>query len=175
MRLKPPRVGEILAAVFGVLLALSLFLPWYRTPAPAGSCPPAQGECPRETVTAFQAFAAVDILLLLVAAGGLALLALEVTQRTAAIPVAWSALLTSLALVALAVVVWRVAAPPEVGYEPLFALLGLVACGGVVVACILSMRNDSPAARWARPGRGSVPDPLPVPEVAERSSGAEPQ
>lgn len=164
MTLKPPRAGEILAAVFGALLALSLFLPWYRASEPAAGCP-AGSSCPRETVTGFEAFAAVDALLVVVAAGGVALLVLEMTQRTSAVPVAWSALVFLAALVGVGLSLWRTVAPPGDGLEPLFALLGLLACSGVAVACLLSMRNDSPAAP-ARAGGGaaSLPDPLPVPD-----------
>lgn len=168
MTLKLPRVGEILAAAFGALLALSLFLPWYRTAEASPACPAGEAGCPRETVTGFEAFGAIDILLLLVAIGGVALLVLEMTQRTHAVPVAWSVLLMLLALLALAVVAWRTLSPPGEGYEPLFALLGLVACGGVAAGCFLSMRNASPATRAVRGAGGSEPpEPLPVPTVGE--------
>lgn len=137
MQLKPPRVAEILAGAFGALLLVSLFLPWYR-----GGCVQAGGgPCPSES--AFEAFAVLDIFLVVVALAGIGLLALELTQRTAALPVAWSALAAPLAMAATVLVLWRTLAPPaSAPPDPVFALLGLVACAGVGAAFLLSMRNE---------------------------------
>lgn len=177
MRLNPPRVPEVLAGAFSALLAVSLFLPWYRASEPAPGCDAGRAGCPRETATAFEAFAAIDILLLLVAGGGFALLVLEMTQRTPALPVAWSAMMAPLVIVALGLVVWRTTAPPEgAGDEPVFALLGLVATGALAAAVLLSMRSESYGWR-ASVGRGAggggaagLPEPLPVPNIAPETS-----
>ena len=175
MKLNPPRVGEILAGAFGALLVLSLFLPWYRTAEPAtAGCGAGQASCPRETVSGFEALAVTDIVLLAVAIAGVALLLLEMTQRTAAVPLAWSALLAPVALIAFALVLWRTLAPPGgAADEPVFAFLGLVATGGLAIAVLIGMRNEGYGwrARVPRgggpggaPGAG-LPDPLPVPRA----------
>jgi hypothetical protein len=171
MRLNPPRVGEILAGAFGALLVLSLFLPWYRSTEPATvGCGPEQATCPRETLTGFEALAVVDVVLLLIGLGGVVLLFLEMTQRSPAVPVAWSALLVPLAVVGFVLVVWRVLVPPgDAVEEPLFAFLGLVASGGLTAATLLSMRSESYGWRargsgGASGGRG-LPEPLSVPRV----------
>jgi hypothetical protein len=177
MKLNPPRVGEILAGAFGALLALSLFLPWYRTSDPAVGCDTRAAGCPRETVTAFQALAVVDVVLVVVALGGVALLLLEMTQRTTAVPVAWSALLAPLAVVAFGLVLWRVLDPAGgAGDEPVFAFLSLVASGGLLAGVLLSMRSESYGWRSSRGagssgGAGRLPDPIPAPRVAGEGSG----
>lgn len=177
MKLNPPRVGEILAGAFGALLVASLFLPWYRTPEPAvAGCEADRAACPRETVTAFEALAIVDVVLLLVGLGGVVLLLLEMTQRTTAVPVAWSALLAPLAVVALALALWRTLAPPEgAGDEPLFAFLALIASGGLAAGVSLSLRSESYGWR-ARPGGSAsggarLPEALRVPRGAGDGSG----
>lgn len=171
MRFKPPRVGEILAGAFGLLLLLSLFLPWYRA---STGCP--REPCPAMETTAFEAFAAVDIYLLIVALAGVGLLLAETTQRAPAMPVAWAALAAPLALVAFCLALWRTLDPPGGADEALFALLGLLAAGGLTVACFVSMRAegvDQRRAREAYAATGAPPDPLPVPSRPSRESPAE--
>jgi hypothetical protein len=166
MKLKPPRVAEILAGAFAALLILSLFLPWYRSSEQAAGCVPGQADCQRDTASAFEAFGVLDILLLLVGIGGLALLVLEMTQDTPAVPVAWSALLLPPAVVVFALVLWRTIAPPGPSDdEPVFALLGLVASGGLVTATMLSMRSERYGWRSGAVGEVS-PEPLPAPGMA---------
>jgi hypothetical protein len=158
MTLKPPRVGEIVAGACGFLLVFSLLLPWYRTES---------GEA--VSTSGFEAFSALDVFLALVAASGMGLLVAEVTQPTAAVPVAWSAIAALLALLALALVLWRTLDPPIDGTEPVFALLGLLATAGIAAGCLVSMRDERPPTGAAEPPR---PDPptLPVPEVGTAGS-----
>jgi hypothetical protein len=173
MPLHPPRATEILAGAFAALLILSLFLPWYRASDAASGCAPGQADCPRATATAFESFAVLDIVLLLVGIGGIALMVLEMTQETPAVPLAWAGLLTPAALVAFGLVVWRTLAPPGgEGDEPVFALLGLVASGGLLAATLLSMRSEGYGWR-SRPGERRLPDPLPTPSVAGDGTGEE--
>lgn len=157
MRLNPPRVGELLAGVFGALLLLSLLLPWYRTPEPATArCDEVSQACPRATVSGFEAFGVLDVYLLVIALVGVGLLVAEVTQRTSAIPTAWAALAAPLAFVAAALALWRTLAPPGGSVdEPLFALLGTIAAGGITVGSLLSMRNEGAGAGAARPRAGA--------------------
>lgn len=161
-RLNPPRVAEILAGAFGVVLLVSLFLPWFRT---STDC--VQAPCPSETMSAFAAFAVVDLVLLLVALGGVTLLVVELTQRTPALATASASIAAPLSFVAFALVLWRTISPPNDGAEPLFAFLGLVATGGLTVAFLLSMRNEGLGARGA--GAPTLPEPLPV----QRASGGD--
>lgn len=155
----PPRVGEVLAGAFGGLLLISLFLPWYRQTVLCEQAP-----CPQLQVTAFEAFAVLDVFLVLVALGGLGLLALEITQRTPAVPVAWAAVATPLALVAALLVLWRVLAPPDSADDPIFALLGLAACVGLTAGCFFSMRNDRPRSHASTAAARRQPRPVSIPD-----------
>ncbi len=162
-----------MAGAFAALLTVSLFLPWYRASEPPGGCAPGEVGCTRETLSAFEAFAALDILLLVIVAGVAGLLVLEMSQRTPAVPVAWSAALVPPAIVAAGLVIWRTLDPPSNAVdEPVFALLGLVSAVGLVVAVLIGMRSEShgwrSTPRTGRGGRlgGRGPEPLPVPRVA---------
>ena len=173
MRLNAPRLGEILAGVSGLLLGFSLVLPWYRSTTVA-ACPAPPADCAAGTrsYTGFEAFAALDVYLLVIAAAGVGLLVAELVQRTPAIAVAWAAISATLGLVATVLVVWRTVDPPVGGdAEPLFALLGLLAAAGVGIGCLLSMRDEGFGIR-PKPGlaatlRGAAttggPEPLPAP------------
>jgi len=68
MDLRRLRAGEWVAAAAGALLIVSLFLPWY--------------EAGRFDVSAWEAFAVVDVLLLLAGALGLGVLVITASQET---------------------------------------------------------------------------------------------
>jgi hypothetical protein len=141
--LKPPRLGEILAGASGTVLLVSLFLPWYREKSEI--CPPAGGgDCPdpQSAGSAWAAFSALDVFLLVAALAAIGLLALELTQRTPAIPIAWAAVTAPVGLAATVWVFVRTLNPPDTEVEPLFALLGLLAAAGVTAGCALSMRDE---------------------------------
>ena len=85
MDLRRLRAGEWLAAAGGVLLLVSLALPWYE--ADGGD------------VSGFEAFTVVDILLVLVAAVAIALAVLQATQTTQALPVAFGVLTVTVGVI----------------------------------------------------------------------------
>jgi hypothetical protein len=95
------RIGEWLAGVSGVVLLASLFLHWYRT------------EGTNLDLTAWRAFGVTDVLLALVAVGGIALAAVTANQRSQAVPTALASLLTPLAAVVLVFLLYRVLSPPD--------------------------------------------------------------
>lgn len=181
MRLKPPRLGEIVAGASGAVLLISLFLPWYRERS--ASCPAAGDDCPDLAAagTAWQAFAVLDVFLLVVGLTAVGLLVVEATQRTPAIPIAWAALTTPLGAAATVWVLLRALDPPAPGVEPLFVLLGLLAATGITVGCLLSMRDEGfglrpkpgiEATRRGAPANGG-PEPIPVPSARDIPRGAE--
>lgn len=175
MRLKPPRVGEIIAGAAGAVLALTLFLPWYGSTGPRAGGPGAEGD-----ETGFEAFAVLDVLLVILALAGIGLLAAEIVTRAPAVPVAWAALTALLGLAATVWVLVAVLAPPGSGAEPLFALLGLAATAGVTVGAFLSMRDEGFGLR-PKPGlaptlshaAAAAPEPLPAPDPAGRRHTSE--
>lgn len=181
---KPPRLGEILTGVSGVVLLLSLFLPWYREKS--GTCPASRaGDCPdpQSAGSAWAAFSALDVFLLVLALAAIGLLVTEMTQRTPAIAVAWAAVTTPIGLAGTLWVLVRTLSPPEAEVEPLFALLGLVAAAGITIGCVLSMRDEGfglrpkpgiGATRRRAPG-GGEPEPIRIPSAAgDAPRGPEP-
>ncbi|HEY7962374.1 MAG TPA: hypothetical protein VID29_10665 [Solirubrobacteraceae bacterium] len=89
MRLRRLRLGEMLALLGALLVIVALTRPWYETP---------QG-----SVDAWATFGPTIVLLMLAAAGGLALALATVTERSTALPVAaavWGTLLGFAAVVA---------------------------------------------------------------------------
>jgi hypothetical protein len=158
---------------------ISLFLPWYRERS--GTCPAARdGDCPdpASAGSAWEAFSALDVFLLVVALAAVGLLVLELTQRTPAISIAWAAVTTPVGVAATVWVLVRTLDPPDPRVEPLFALLGLLAAAGVAAGCVLSMRDEGFGLR-PKPGidatRGTSadggPEPIRVPSPSGEAPG----
>ena len=109
MDLRRVRRWEWLTGLAGVVLLVSLFLPWYGLAGrgngtfafPGGS-----------TATGWQAFSVVDIVLAVVALGAIALPAVAAMQRTAAVPQGFTALLMPFAIAAAIVAVVRLLNAP---------------------------------------------------------------
>jgi hypothetical protein len=134
--LRRPRAGEWLALAAGILLGASLFLPWFG-----------RGR------SGWEALAALDVVLVATALTAVALWILSVTQRAAALPVAFAASAALLGVVALAWVGVRLLLPPEDAADrgP-GGFVALVAAAGVGAGGALSMRED-PAPRGAEARR----------------------
>src|SRR3712207_252304 len=114
-RLRP---GELLAAAGGVLLLVALVLDWYAV------------EGGGRSLNGWQAFGVIDVVLALLALGGLALAALNLLARGVILPVAAEVLVTAFGLLALLLVLYRLVNQPgansAVGVEP-GAYVGLLA------------------------------------------------
>jgi len=148
MDLRRLRAGEWVLGAGSALLLLSLFLGWYegknievRTSEPTGDY----------TLTAFQAFGAIDLILAAGALLGLALVAAAALQRVSAVSIAGSSLLAPLAAVLLILVLFRVTRIPdfEAGGAIFFdstrdtgLWLALAACGLMLAGALLSMRDE---------------------------------
>ena len=117
------RIGEIVAGVAGAVLLLSLFLEWYTVRGRA------------EGLTAWGAFAFVDLLVCLVALLGIALAVSQVAGRGPALPVAIGVITATLGLAATLLVLYRILNQPgpndAIGVGA-GAWIGLAACLGVV-------------------------------------------
>jgi hypothetical protein len=193
--LRRPRLGDWIAGVSGAVLVGALFLDWYRVDSleieqRSGA---ARGpvEIPDGTVTAWQAFSVVDVLLLVVGLAAVAVVVVAATQRTPAVPIAVDSLVALLALIGLVVVLTRVASVPEesliddlpagvtvtdMDVTRLFgAWLGLAATAGALAGALVAMRDEGlgrSAGRW-RPGEESpvsvttLPPPQPRSETPE--------
>jgi hypothetical protein len=94
------RAGEWLALAGGAALAPSLLLPWYGARARAA------------TVSGFEAFAVIDLLLVLLSLLAIALAVLQATQINPALPVGASVVTTAFGLVSVLLVLFRIVDQP---------------------------------------------------------------
>jgi hypothetical protein len=140
-------MGEWLAGVSGVVLLVALFLDWYG---------PLVGY---DKLSAWEAFGVVDVVLALAAVWAIALAAMTALDRSQAVPTALASLLTYVALLALALVLYRVISPPDhlqsatpgrpTGYIPsgdpsreVGLWIGLAATVGVLAGALAALRDD---------------------------------
>jgi hypothetical protein len=133
------RAGELMAAIGGVVLFVSLFLPWYR-PTSGG---------PR--LSAWDALAVNDVILALVAASALALLVVTAAQDVPAVPIAMNSLVTLFGLVGLVLALVRVAWLPGGADGRAWGLwLGLAGATALVAGGLIGMRDQrlSPPGKW---------------------------
>jgi len=177
------RRGEQVAAVAAVVLFILMFFDWYTVSLSAGPIGFSVGG------SAWQVFDVLDIYLLLVILAALALAALTATERSPALPVTMSVIVTALAALGTLLVLYRLIDTP-VGDVPngvdvsrtIWAFLGLAAVATIAYGGYLSMRDegtsfadagqqaraafDSAAARPAAGVGGSAPPPSSAPPAA---------
>ncbi|HWX45192.1 MAG TPA: hypothetical protein VNY52_07695 [Solirubrobacteraceae bacterium] len=129
MSLRRLRAGELIALAGAICLIIALTLPWYEN---------SQGK-----LSAWATFGPAVALLILAAAGGLALALATVTERTTAIPVAaavWSTLFGMLATVA--AVVRLLERPQHATMLCAGAWLALIGALAVLIGSWQSMRDE---------------------------------
>lgn len=125
MDLRRLRLGEWIALAGGVLLVVSLFMPWY------------------DDVSGFRALSIIDVLLVLVAAVGIALAVLQATQTTPALPVAFGVLSVVTGAIGVLLVVFRlIDSPGDVGGPTSGAWLGLVAAVAIIAGGWRAIANE---------------------------------
>jgi hypothetical protein len=123
------RAGEWLALAGGVLLLVSLALPWYQ--ADGGD------------VSGYEAFSIVDILLVVVAAVAIALAVLQATQTTQALPVAFGVLTVTVGVIGTLLTLYRLIDDPgEVSSPRLGAWLALLSVVTLTVGGWRSLANE---------------------------------
>lgn len=160
MDLRRLRAGEWVAAASGVALLVSLFLPWYRPGVCiTGYAETLRGEIDCQTFTAWESFAAIDVLLAFVAAAGVLLAIVTAAQDVPAVPIAFSGLLTFVGLLGVVLVLFRLVDLPDGASGREWALwLGLAGAAGITAGAALAMRDErlSPPGRYTdltgRPG-----------------------
>jgi hypothetical protein len=150
MDLRRLHPGEWIAAASGVVLLVSLFLPWYQ----AGD----------DSMSGWEALAVTDVLLAIVAAAGVLLAIVTATQRVPAVPIALSAMVVPVGLIGLALVVVRALALPGGADGRAWALwLGLAGAAGIVAGGLATMTDE----RLSKPGRPTDATGRPIPAPAE--------
>jgi hypothetical protein len=143
MDLRRLRAGEWILALSGVVLLVSLFLPWYRP-----------------SLTAWEALAVNDVILAIVGLAALAALVATATQRVPAVPIALEAMVAALGVVALLLVVVRAIWLPDAADQRDYGLwIGLAGAVGMAVGGWIAIRDERMPAAPKRPEH----DPLPAP------------
>lgn len=148
MDLRRLRIGEWAVATAGLLLLVSLFLPWYSITA-----------FPSADANAWQAFGVIDALLLLLALGALAVVPVTAGTSSPSPAIAYQALLCLASIAGSVIVVIRLLNPPENGLSrEIGCYLGVLATLGTFVACLVAMRDE----RASTAGRLTDPTGVPV-------------
>jgi hypothetical protein len=135
MELRRLRAGEWILAASGGALFGSLFLPWYGA---AG------------TLSAWESFTVVDLILAVIAAAAVAVLVVTATQSVPAVPIMLESLVTIAGIVATVLVLIKVLALPAGTDAREWAIwLGLAGAVGIAAGGLVAMRDErlSPAGR----------------------------
>jgi peptidoglycan/LPS O-acetylase OafA/YrhL len=148
MDLRRLRAGEWMAAVAGVILLAALFQPWYGTP----------------DATAWEAFSVIDLVLAAFAMFAIALLVVTAAQNVPTVPIALDAALALAGMLALVLVLLRVASLPDGADSREWGLWqGLIGVLGINVAAWVAMRDQ----RLSQPGRQTDLSGKPIAERQE--------
>jgi hypothetical protein len=158
------RLGEVVAALAGIALLVVMFLPWYGPNAQLGLAAASAGHRIDRAFSAWEAFGILDILLLVTALAAIGVAVLAGTQRSVALPVAASVVVTALGVFVTLLVLYRLVNEP-LGPDSLTdirfgAYLGLGLCALVALGGFLSLQEDGRTLADIAPGlSGSRPQP----------------
>lgn len=150
MDLRRLRAGELVAGLSGLVLLVSLFLPWYGDEAGSRS--------------GWQSLGALDVVLALVALSALLIPVVTAFHRVPALPLAHQSLTTLAGMLALLLVLIRVLNMPDWAAEREWGLwVALAATLGVVAGGLLAMRDE----RLTSEGRHSDLTGVPIAQKLE--------
>jgi hypothetical protein len=161
------RFGELVAAGSAVLLFIFMtFFKWYGVDFPGGPVGEAAEEAAdnlniRTNFNAWQSFGFIDIILFLTILAAIAMAVLSMLQRSVALPVTASVIVTGLAALSTLLLIIRIINPPgqdfgglsgvDVDLERNIGLfLGFLATLGILLGGFLSMREEGAGI----PGKG---------------------
>jgi hypothetical protein len=161
------RFGEMVAAAGAAVLFLVMFLDWYGI------------EGTSVAANAWQVFTWVDLYLFVTLVVALGLAILTMAQRTVALPVSVSVLVTALGALATLLILYRIVnqpGPNELISVRYGAYLGLLAAAAITFGGFMAMRNESAsfgsaATRQQTPTR---PAPSPSPSGGAPSTSPPP-
>jgi hypothetical protein len=153
MDLRRPRAGEWVAALCGLALLVSLWLPWYSGSSAAVS-----------SLSGWEWLAALDVPLALIAATAVALLIVTAVQDVPAVPIAFSVFVTLAGMLGVVLVLIRVVSLPETADGRDWGLwLALASSVGIVAGGLIAMRDE----RLSAPGRHTDLTGRPAPPPPE--------
>jgi len=183
MDLNRLRLGELVAGVCGVLLIIVMFLSWYGIGGALGgglADDVAKSAGVDVTVNAWQSFDFIDLLLFVTAIVAIGAAVLTATQRSVALPVAASVIVTGLGVLVTLLVAYRLLNEP--GPDKFIdikfgAYLGFLICAGIALGGFMSMRDEGTsfgqAAQQAK-GRGDTTQPPAAPAPPPAAPGQPP-
>jgi hypothetical protein len=173
------RTGEMLAGVAGVALFIIMFLTWFSFPSadittPGGGIEFDVGDVAGvdDSISAWQAFDFIDIVLFLAVIAGVGLMLLSAAQQNVNLPVAASAITAGLGILATLLVLYRVIDPPSELDRSYGVFLGLIASAGIAIGGWLAMQEEGTSfggeadrLSGSEPGGGAPPPPPPPPRT----------
>lgn len=141
------RTGEMIAGVSGIALFIFMFFKWFGIDAPDVTLPQGVAGVEVDSVTAWQAFDFIDVILLLAVIAAVGLMLLSAAQANVNLPVAASAITAGLGILATLLVLYRIIDPPELaaGFDTtrkIGVFLGLIASAGIAVGGWLAMQEE---------------------------------
>lgn len=147
------RKGEIVAAVGAILLFVFMFFfSWYGVGGTIGSIASSLGVSP--TVNGWHGHTVLRWLMLLTIAAALALAFLTATQRTVALPVTMTVIVTALASLLTVLLAYRVVinepGPNNLIDVKIGAWLGLISSGVIAYGGYLAMKDEGTSLSDAR-------------------------
>jgi hypothetical protein len=154
------RLGEVIAGAAGIALLVVMFLPWYGPNAQLGMAAASAGHRLDHAFSAWEAFGILDILLLATALAAIVVAVLAGTQRSVALPVAASVVVTALGIFVTLLVLYRLVNEP-LGPDSLTdirfgAYLGLGLCALIALGGFLSMQEEGTTLADIAPGLAST-------------------
>jgi hypothetical protein len=173
------RTGELVAAVSGLALLIIMFLPWFGVDFGGGDVLEGLGvdvSLPEvsEDFNAWESFDFIDLVLFVTAVVAIGLGVAAATSQQVNVPVATSAIVAGLGILATVLVIYRILDPVGEADRRYGLFLGLLAAIGVAVGGWMSMQEEGTSFGATdrlqdRVGGGDDEPPPPPP-----SSGAPP-
>jgi multidrug transporter EmrE-like cation transporter len=137
------RTGEMIAGVSGAALFIILFLEWFSLPTGGIEIEGFATAVGVDTsISAWQAFDFIDLVLLLAVIAGVGLAVLAAAQSSVQLPVAASAITAGLGILGTLLVLYRVIDPPSDLDRAYGLFLGLIAVAGVAIGGWLAMQEE---------------------------------
>jgi hypothetical protein len=168
LELAPQQRADMLAGIAGVVLLLSMFLPWFGPSTLTEEAIREADELTREaggepldepdvTENAWQAFTFVDVLLLLAALGGIRAGVAAVARQGGRSPIGATAVTAGLGAVAGLLVLYRVINPIGEAGREYGIFIGLIAAIGIAAGGWLSLEQGERTGRGTRHRRTTEP------------------
>lgn len=158
--------ADLLAGIAGVVLLLSMFMPWFGLSEAAEQALQEaeevterfQGEPldePDVTENAWQAFTFVDLILLVAALGGIRAGVAAVARQAGRSPIGATAVTTALGAIAVLLILYRVINPIGEAGREYGIFIGLIAAIGIAAGGWLSLERGEGVSRTG--GRRAAP------------------